>query len=105
MKRKFVALLVGIFVLPVAYGYEISGPVSITQLRPLESAIYFSVNAAAICNEGTFSVDLSQPGGKEIYATLLTAAATGRQVYLETWANCPSSTWGMAVGGVTVNYP
>ena len=69
----------------------VSGAVTITQVRPLASwppatsanEVYFYTSPAAFCSKNNFRIDLTVLGGKETYAVLLVAVATGKRVTLE----------------------
>ena len=69
-----------------AHAEPTSDPVQINWVRPYSSASPVAFIGAAspiICGTDGFKIDLSAPGGKEIYAAVLTAMTAGKRVRLE----------------------
>ncbi len=78
-------------------------PVNILSLRPYTSSnpvAYIEVSASTLCNTNGFKINLSEPGGKEMYATALTAAASGKQVKLEVSNATGCQGWGTVLQSI-----
>jgi hypothetical protein len=80
--------LLWVSMMPNVKAEPTSGPVTIQQLRPYaiqgsSGLVFVYFNQIALCGTSVMTLDLSWGGAKEIYATLLTASVTGRQVKVE----------------------
>jgi hypothetical protein len=56
--------------------------------------IYIGVSSSDFCGTTVFSFSSSEPNGKEMYAAVLTALASGKQVQLEASTATGCTGWG-----------
>jgi hypothetical protein len=69
-----------------AFAEPTGSAVSITYLRPYTTTAPFvimQVTPGSLCDTDTYRIALSEGGGKEIYATALSAFLAGRKVQIE----------------------
>jgi hypothetical protein len=88
-----------------AHAEPTSDDVQIIWVRPYSSATPAAFIGAAspiICSTSAFKIDLSAPGGKEIYAAALTAMTAGKKVKLEISNAKGCQGWGTELQSVTV---
>jgi hypothetical protein len=95
MRVVIFALLVALCVSGVVQAEPTGGRVSVVSVRPYSSGlIYLEVSSSEFCGTSVFSFSDSEVNGKEMYAAVLTALATGKQVRLEASAATGCAGWG-----------
>lgn len=80
-----------------------SVPVSITSLRPYTGTnpvAVVEVSSYPLCSTNAFKINLGEPGGKEMYATALAAAMSGKQVKLEVSNTTGCQGWGTTLQSI-----
>ena len=79
------ALLLGSLALSgQAQAEPTSDKLSIVSLRPYGGGIaYVQVSSDTFCTTDTFTIDLTQPSGKEMYAAVLAALTGGKKIRIE----------------------
>jgi len=79
-----VLLLAGIALPGRAQAEPTSDKLSIVSLRPYGGGIaYVQVSSDTFCTTDTFTIDLTQPSGKEMYAAVLAALTGGKKIRIE----------------------
>ncbi|WP_043090301.1 MULTISPECIES: hypothetical protein [unclassified Xanthomonas] len=78
--------------------------VSVVSLRPYigDSMVYIEVDSDALCGTLTFTIDTSQPNGKEVYAAAMTALTTGKKVRLEVPTSIGCKGWGSKLQSIYI---
>ncbi len=95
MRTAIVALLMAWCVSGAVQAAPIGGRVTIVNVRPYSGgSIYVHVSSAELCGTEVFSFTSGEVNGKEMYAAVLTALTTGKQVQLEVSAATGCTGWG-----------
>ncbi len=105
--KKILIFIIPLMFSGVCLGYESSGFVKITQLRPvIDGNVFFEVDTTgAMCGSSAFLIKVKDDGSKAVYSTLLSAAMSGKKVKLETWGVCAANGgWGTEVQGIYVQF-
>jgi len=88
-----------------AFSGPIGEPVLVTSVRPYttENPIGFlTVSLSSLCGTSAFSIHLGEPGGKEMYAAILTALALNKKVMLEVSNSTGCTGWGTLLQSVSL---
>ena len=98
MIKNIVLLAACLSVFSLACAEPTSAPTNIEAVRPYTSGtptVYINAPGNPICGTSSFYIDLTQGGGKEMYASALTALATNKKVNLEivNGTTCPATTY------------
>ena len=80
--------------------------VNVISLRPYASSTsaYLHVSSPALCGTEVFTIPLNEQGGKEMYATALTALVSNKQIQLEVSNATGCTGWGTRLQSLFI-YP
>jgi hypothetical protein len=83
----------------VATAGETGARVKIVSLRPYSGgpSAYMQVASDALCGTSVFTIAVSEPSGKEVYATALSALVAGKDVAIEVSNSTGCTGWGTRV--------
>lgn len=83
---------------------EPTGPrVNVIELRPYAGGnAYLRVSSSEFCGTEVFAIALNEPGGKEIFATALTALTTGKKIAVEIPSGTGCTGWGTRVQSIYI---
>lgn len=99
--RLYRIMAIAVFgVSSLAHGEPTTAPTTITQLRPYlgSYSAYIALASSNICDGNTvYRIDINQPMGKEVYASVLAAMIAGKSIAIEV-AGCQG--WGTPVQSV-----
>lgn len=106
MRFVRLALFLPLFLLSsLSFGATDSGPVKVIAVRPFltsttdQGMVYFQVSASGHCGTDTFRLDQNLGGGKQAFATILTAFVTGKSIII---SSDVCTGWGSPVVSVAI---
>lgn len=95
MRVAIIVLLMALCIPKVVLAEPTGGRVSVLSVRPYSGgSIYVEVSSSELCGTSVFSFIASEVNGKEMYAAVLTALASGKQVRLEVSTATGCAGWG-----------
>jgi hypothetical protein len=97
MRSLSLLVCLNVAFMPSAFAGEVSTAVKVSKLRAYSNSAAVGIvefETPVVCNTTAFRIDLIAPGGKEMYATLLTALTTGKKVQVEVSNGTGCTGWG-----------
>ena len=97
--------LLALILLPIvsAHGATVSEPVLLEKLRPaVDGTIHVHTREIMFGCSNAFRIPPDHPAGSALYATLLSALLSGKQVRIEVEGTCQTGDAGMPIASVSL---